>query len=68
MTYQDVLSAPTYERRFFLDLLVSENERKLEKMEEQRQQIMSSSGKGTRTTKIGGEQLKSKLKNGEIPG
>lgn len=66
MTYQDVLMTPTYERRFYLDLLINENKRRTEQMEEQRNNMLSSS-KGVRNTKISGEQLKAKLKSGEIP-
>ncbi len=67
MTYQDVLSAPTYERRFFLHTLVGENKKKEEAIEERRQQSQNSNAKGTRTTTVGGQQLKSKLLSGEIP-
>ena len=69
MTYQDVLSAPTCERRFFLHKLMDENEKKQEATEEQMAKMRSKSNKGakgTRTTKVGGEQLKSKMKSGEI--
>lgn len=65
LSYNDVLMMPVYERRFFLNSLIQENEKKKEKMEAQA--TNSSSGKGTRTTKISGEQLKSRLKSGEIP-
>ena len=56
---------PTYERRFFLTTFINENERKKAKIEEQ--QINIKNSKGTRTTRVSGEQLKSKLKSGEIP-
>lgn len=65
MTYQDVLSAPTCERRFFLLKLMNENQKRIEAREEV---INNNAGaKGTRSTRVGGEQLKAKLKNGEIP-
>lgn len=35
-------------------------------MEERMQNIRNANSKGSRTTRMGGEQLKSKLKNGEI--
>lgn len=66
ISYSDVLSMPTYERRFFLTTFINENEKRKEHMEEQ-QNNMTSGGKGTRTTKISGEALKSRLKSGEIP-
>tara|TARA_R110000803_G_scaffold74903_2_gene139012 strand:+ start:10150 stop:10356 length:207 start_codon:yes stop_codon:yes gene_type:complete len=66
MTYQDVLSAPTCERRFFLNKLINENEKKQEEAETRINNMNSKGAKGTRTTKMGGEQLKSKMKSGEI--
>lgn len=65
MSYSDVLSMPVYERRFYLTTFIQENEKKREQVENQ--QMNSSNSKGTRTTKISGAQLKSKLKSGEIP-
>lgn len=69
MSYNDVLSMPVYERRFFLNSFIEENEKKKAKIEEEQEnQNNTSNGKGTRTTKVSGEQLKSRLKSGEIPG
>jgi hypothetical protein len=65
LSYSDVLSMPVYERRFYLTSFVQENEKKREQVENQ--QMNSNNSKGTRTTKISGEQLKTKLKSGEIP-
>lgn len=65
MSYADVLSMPVYERRFYLTTFIQENEKQKEKMETQ--QMNSTNSKGKRTTKVSGEQLKSKLKSGEIP-
>ena len=65
MTYGDILSMPTYERRYFLSLLKTENTIKQEKIDDQ--QANASSGKGKRTTKVSGNALKAKLKSGEIP-
>ena len=71
MTYQDVLNCSRYERRFFLQLLMNENSKKMEAQEEsmnQRGNSVSGKGnKGSRTTRIGGDQLKQKLLSGEIP-
>lgn len=65
LSYGDVLSMPVYERRFYLTSFVQENEKRKEKVEEQKSNVTN--GKGKRTTKVSGEQLKSKLKSGEIP-
>ena len=63
--YIDTLAMPTYERRFFLTRFIEENNKKQEEMEAQ--QLNSGSGKGKRTTKISGAQLKSRMKSGQIP-
>lgn len=57
---------PTYERRYFLGLLTQKNVEREEKMEEMKEKSQTKSGKGSRTRKVGGETLKSKLKSGEI--
>lgn len=69
MTYQDVLSCPTYERRFFLQMLINEANKKNELAEEQvrNARANTSRGKGSRNTRISGDQLKAKLQSGEIP-
>jgi hypothetical protein len=69
MTYQDVLSCPTYERRFFLQMLINEANKKNELAEEQAQEarVSNSGSKGSRTTRISGNQLKAKLQSGQIP-
>lgn len=58
---------PTYERRTYLNLLINENTRKSEMAEEQRENMKNKNAKGTRTTRVGGETLKSRIQNGEIP-
>jgi hypothetical protein len=63
--YSDVLSMPTYERRFFLTTFINENEKRKEQVEEQTANA-TSSGNGKRTTKVSGDQLKARLKSGEI--
>lgn len=72
MTYQDALTCTTYERRFFLSLLMNENRKKMEDNEERirnskANNVSGKGNKGSRTTKIGGDQLKQKLLSGEIP-
>ena len=66
LSYSDVLIMPTYERRFFLTTFINEQEKIKEKTEEQMNNSTNNS-RGTRTTKVSGDQLKSKLRSGEIP-
>jgi len=56
---------PVYERKFFLTTFISENEKKQARLEEQSNN--ATSGNGKRTTKVSGDQLKSKMKNGGVP-
>jgi hypothetical protein len=67
MNYSDVLAMPTYERRFFLGQLVKDINKKEEHFEKMKEESKVKNGKGNRTTKISGQQLKNKLKTGEIP-
>ena len=53
-------------RRYQIHLLKTENRAKEESYEKQRQS--SSSGGGNRTRSISGDELKSKLRSGEING
>ncbi len=66
-TYGDVLKMPVYERRFFLGLLTKEHTEKQAHMEEMREQAKTKGSKGNRTTKIGGQALKNKIKGGDLP-
>jgi len=45
---------------------MNENEKRQEETEEQVSKMKSKGNKGSRTTRVGGEQLKSKMKSGEI--
>ena len=66
MSYSDVMNMPVYERRFFLGLLTKdavEKQERYENMEDNKQ----TNSKGSRTTTISGNQLKSKMNNGDIP-
>jgi len=69
VTYSDVLAMPTYERRFFLSLLTKEAREREEEADRMREEIKSrnSNSKGSRNTRISGDALKTKMKNGEIP-
>jgi hypothetical protein len=60
---------PTYERRFFLSLLTKEAKQREEETERMREEIRNRNGssKGSRNTRISGDALKTKMKNGEIP-
>jgi len=66
-TYQDVLNMSVYERRQYLSYLLNENQRKQEAIEEQKEDYTNKNAKGSRTTRVSGDQLKSKLKSGQIP-
>lgn len=67
MTYTDVLSMPTYERRFFIGQLTREAAKREEQMERAREQSQANNGKGSRTKRISGDALKTRMKNGDIP-
>ena len=69
ITYNDVLSMPTYERRFFLNMLIKETKEREEKIEELKENESKSknTGKGSRETRVSGEALKTQMKNGMIP-
>ena len=64
MTYSDVMVMPTYERRYYLGMLTKDFERR---EEQQKEQQATSGGKGSRTSKISGQQLKTKINNGDVP-
>lgn len=55
----------TYERRNYLNLFLDEANKREEQLETL--QNKSVGGRGSRTTKISGDALKSKLKSGKIP-
>lgn len=58
---------PTHERRAHLTFLISDNKRKEEAIEEQQEEIKNNSATKKGQTRVSGDQLKAKLKNGEIP-
>ena len=64
MSYSDVLSMPTYERRYFLGLLTKDVVRREEQIEQAKS--TNNSGKGNRQTRISGDALKNKIKSGEV--
>lgn len=68
VTYSDVLSMPSYERRFFLGLLTKEVRQREEAAEATKeQQAAVSGGKGKRQTRVSGEALKTQMKSGNLP-
>jgi hypothetical protein len=60
---------PTYERRFFLNMLTKEAREREEEAERFKEEAKNraNGSKGSRTTTISGDALKSKMKMGEIP-
>ena len=66
MSYSDVMNMPAYERRFFLGLLTKDAVEKQERYENMEVNKQTNS-KGQRTTTISGDQLKTKMNNGDIP-
>ena len=65
MSYSDVLCMPTYERRFFLSLLMKQNVERQEEVDNM--QKTQTNSKGSRKTSISGDALKSRMKSGDIP-
>jgi hypothetical protein len=55
-SYESVMKMPTYERRFFIDMLIRENNAHKEHV--QGAQQTTQSGKGKRTRKISGNAVK----------
>lgn len=66
VTYSDIMRMPTYERRFFLGMLTREKEKRDEMMEKMMDEKKTKGSKGSRSTRISGDALKSKLNSGEI--
>lgn len=66
-THADVLVLPTYERRFYLGLLTRDVRLREEKVEEMKEQTQTTGGKGNRKTRVSGEALKTRMKNGDVP-
>lgn len=68
VTYNDVLSMPVYERRYFLSLLTKEARERQEHSDELRQKTQTNStAKGKRTTRVSGDALKTRMKSGDLP-
>lgn len=66
-THGDIMNLPVYERRFYLGQLTREHEKREEQIEEMREKQQTKGGKGNRTTRISGNQLKNRIKSGDIP-
>lgn len=67
ISYADVLVMPTYERRYFLGLLTKDHAKKQEQYEEAKEKSKTSGTKGSRQTRVSGEALKTRMKNGDLP-
>lgn len=65
--YSDILAMPTYERRFFLSMLVRDREKHEEQVEQMSEENKNKGAKGSRQTKVSGNALKSKMSSGQIP-
>ena len=61
------MAMPSYERRFFLSLLTKNRKEQEEKMKEMQEKNQNKNAKGKRQTRVGGDQLKTRMKNGDIP-
>lgn len=67
ITYSDVLNMPTHERRFFIGRLTKDSELKQEQYEKMKEEQTNKNAKGSRSTRLSGDALKTKLKTGELP-
>jgi hypothetical protein len=67
MPYSNVLNMPTHERRFYIGRLNRDSEIKQEQYEKMKEEQTNKNAKGSRSTKLSGDALKTKLKTGEIP-
>ena len=65
-TYSDVLALPTYERRYFLGLLTKDAKQREEQIEKLKEKNKTTTGKGSRQTRVSGDALKNKIKSGEV--
>jgi hypothetical protein len=66
-SYSDVLELPVYERRYFLSLKTREINEQKDQQETALKNHTSTNSKGQKTTNISGDNLKSRMKNGDIP-
>lgn len=67
MSYVDVMTMPVYERRFFLGLATKTAAEREEHIENMKAEASSRGSKGSRSTTVSGEALKTRMKNGDIP-
>jgi len=61
------MNMSVYERRIYLSHLLNEKTKTNEAIEAEKEKLNNKGAKGSRTTRVYGEQLKNKLKSGEIP-
>lgn len=67
VTYTDVMSMPVSERRYFIGLLMRDNSRREEEIERAKENQSNNGKGGSRTKKISGDSLKTRMKNGDLP-
>ncbi len=67
MNYNDILSMPVYERRFFISLLVKDVQKREEEVALIKEQAHTTNGKNKRTSRVSGEALKTRMRNGDVP-
>ena len=65
-SYSDVLALPVHERRYYLSLKARDNTKEREHHEAQTNKVNRNS-KGTRQTRVSGENLKNRFNSGELP-
>jgi hypothetical protein len=61
------MNMSVYERRIYLSHLLNEKTKTNEAIEAEKEKLNNKGAKGSRVTRVSGEQLKNKLKSGEIP-
>jgi hypothetical protein len=65
--YSDVMSLPVNERRFFLGMLTKEAGEREERMEQMKDKQATNGSRGSRTRKVSGNALKTRMKSGDVP-
>jgi hypothetical protein len=61
------MKLPVYKRRFYLGQLTRAAEKREEELEQMKEKSQTKGGKGNRTTRISGNQLKNRIKSGDLP-
>ena len=61
------MDLPVNERRFFIGMLTKEASEREERNEQLREKQTNSNARGSRSSRVSGNALKSKMKSGQIP-